>query len=381
MNIAFKILFFLLISWQIPAQNTYFLEGKLGKSIIYMEITEYDNNYIEGNYFYQTSLKDIRLNGKYNEDSYTLYFGNDYGEDFFEEKFELVKKESNFKGKWKNKAGKSINITLRTIDFDRFKKTFSTEIEEDLSLVKLNYLHFIQDSITIHKNQEIIWFKETHCEVPFFRLGNTFSEEIKNKINPILTSKHNKLVLNQLGCSSPFNYNTGTGIEYTTTLSYLTEDLLGFHIFSSYFCGGAHPDFGGEGNLIDLQTGKEFTLDEIIAFDTSVTVYSEKNFSRFAAYRNTYFAPKLFEIINLKENFETPKEEKEEEKEEENEEGEGFCNYTAITIWEFPEWNFTEKGIEFTPTFARFARNCQQPFLVEFEKIKTYKNPKFPYDF
>ena len=55
MKITFKILFFLLIPILSFAQNTYYLEGKLGKSVIFMEISEYDNNYLEGNYFYEKS--------------------------------------------------------------------------------------------------------------------------------------------------------------------------------------------------------------------------------------------------------------------------------------------------------------------------------------
>ena len=103
------------------AQNTYYLEGKLGKSVIFMEISEYDNNYLEGNYFYEKSLKDIRLNGKFNAQSYNLYFGNDYEETEFEEKFELTKVNSDFIGQWKNKAGKNIAVTLKKIDFSKYK--------------------------------------------------------------------------------------------------------------------------------------------------------------------------------------------------------------------------------------------------------------------
>lgn len=333
-----------------------------------MEITEYDNNYIEGNYFYQKSLKDIRLNGKFNDDNYTLFFGNDYGEETYQEQFELTKTKNDFSGKWENKAGKRITVVLKKIDFTKYASFKNEASDNNLDVIKLSLLNFTQDSISTYKNQEIIWLKETHCNAPFFRLGKTFSEETKKKINVILANTHSEMTLNQLNCSSPFSYNEGNGIEYNISIGYLNENLLGYQIFSSYFCGGAHPDFGGEGNLIDMHTGKSYDIDSILAFDMSVTSYGDENFEQFSTYRATYFAPKLFELIHPNEQFGTANNE------------DDYCDYTEKEIWDFPQWNFTEKGIEFTPIFARVARSCEKPFLVEFERLKKYKNITFPYD-
>ncbi|NHN27449.1 hypothetical protein FIA58_017350 [Flavobacterium jejuense] len=367
MKFYLQICLTLLFSLPLFSQNTYYLEGKLGKSTIFMEITEYDNNYIEGNYFYQKSLKDIRLNGKFNEATYVLFFGNDYGEEEYQEKFELLKTTNDFSGKWKNKAGKTIAVQLKKIDFNKYNSLNNQEIENNLDLVKLSLLNFTQDSISTYKNQEIIWLKETHCNAPFFRLGKTFSEETKKNINTILAKTHTEMTLNQLSCSSPFSYNEGNGIEYSISIGFLNDNLLGYQIFSSYFCGGAHPDFGGEGNLIDMHTGKNYDIDSILAFDKSVTSYGDENFEQFSTYRATFFAPKLFKLINQNEKFGTSNNE------------DDYCDYTENEIWDFPQWNFTEKGIEFTPVFARVARSCEMAFLVDFEKLKPFKNPSFPY--
>jgi hypothetical protein len=56
------------------------------------------------------------------------------------------------------------------------------------------------------------------------------------------------------------------------------------------------------------------------------------------------------------------------------------CDYTDLDSWDFVSWNFTEKGIEFIPYFYRAARNCEEPFLVTFEKLSSYKNKYFPYN-
>lgn len=369
MKIYKQFLFLFLFGIPVFSQNTYLLEGTLGTATIFMEITEYENNYIEGNYFYQKSLKDIRLNGKFEETSYRLFFGNDYGEEEYQEKFELTKTKSEFSGQWKNKAGKTIAVRLNKIDFSKYKSFKNENSENNLDLVKLSLLNFTQDSISTYKNQEIIWLKETHCNAPFFRLGKTFSEETKKNINPVLVNIHEEMTLNQLSCSSPFSYNEGKGIDYSISIGYLDENLLGFQVFSSYFCGGAHPDFGGDGYLIDMHHGKRYDIDSIIAFDESVTSYGDENFEQFSTYRATFFAPKLFELINQKEKFGTANNE------------EDYCDYTEKEIWEFPQWNFTTKGIEFTPVFARVARSCEHPFLIDFKDLKPFKNTNFPYDF
>ena len=132
-------------------------------------------------------------------------------------------------------------------------------------------------------------------------------------------------------------------------------------------CGGAHPDFGSSGYLIDLNNGKQYGIDDILAFDKSVTGDKENNFDAFSKYRSTYFAPKLLAVLNSQEHFEKPKND------------DDHCDYTNEEYWDFPSWNYTEKGIEFTPIFYRAARSCEESFLVPFEKLKKYKNPKFPY--
>ena len=49
--------------------------------------------------------------------------------------------------------------------------------------------------------------------------------------------------------------------------------------------------------------------------------------------------------------------------------------------WGDEKWIYTEKGIEFTPSFPHVIRCCTETYLVPFEKLKKYKNPKFPYPF
>jgi hypothetical protein len=201
-------------------------------------------------------------------------------------------------------------------------------------------------------------------------LGDGFPEEVKNIINPVLNKFQCDNVLNQLGCSSGFEYSKGKNIEYKIDINFINDNLLGFNTFSSWYCGGTHPDFGGQGTLLDLKSGEEYTIDDILAFDKSVTVENSSNFTKFSSYRALFFAPKLYQIINKTEFFQKP----------DSDEGD-VCDYTSLEIWNFPSWNFTEDGIEFTPIFDRAMRSCEASFLVKFEDLKKYKKDSFPYNF
>ncbi|TDO78002.1 hypothetical protein EV143_103243 [Flavobacterium chryseum] len=367
-----KVLVFFFVFHSIIAicqDRIYYLEGTLGKSKIYMKIEVYKDNQetsLTATYFYQNSLKDIQLKGAKN-DSYTFYFKPN---DVITEKFYLKKDtKDQFQGLWYNSAGKQFPVQLQPIDFSNYKSNLDGRYADDkLNLVKCKFLEFKKQKTTSYKNKEFVWYSEKHCESDFFRLGNNFSDKNKAVINPILEKIHIENTLDQLNCTSSFEYSEGKGIEGNSTINFLNQNLLGFQISNAWDCGGAHPDFGSSSYLIDLNNGKNYEIDDILAFDKSVTTEKGSDFSSFSKYRSTFFAPKLLAVLNSVEYFVKPKDESDP------------CDYTNEEYWDFPSWNFTEQGIEFTPIFARVERSCEEPFLAPFEKLKKYKNPKFPYN-
>lgn len=373
-----KILLFLVVfqSFLVFSQDKiYYLEGTLAKSKIYMSINIFGSAAEDPNtnaiYFYQNSLKDIHLEGTKKNNVFTLIFKK---EDTIQEKFILKKVDNiNFEGTWSDAKGKSFPVKLTLIDFSNYKSTLPKDYYDDekLNLIKYKFLEFKKQKTTVYKNKEIVWYTEKHCNAPFFRLGDTFSEKNKNTVNPILEKIHIKNIIDQLNCSSDFNYNSGESITYDTSLTFLNNNLIGFKTSSEWYCGGAYPDNGTTGYLIDLNTGKNYEIDDIIAFDKSVTTEKESNFDSWVKYRKNYFAPKLYSIINSEQHFVKPKETDEEP-----------CDLTNLDQWWGDEtWVYTEKGIEFTPSFPHAMRACEETFLVQFEKLRKYKNPKFIYQF
>jgi hypothetical protein len=334
---------------------------------IFGSATEEPNT--NGVYFYQNSLKDINFEGTQKNNVFTLVFKH---QDTILEKFVLKKVgNTNFEGMWSDRKGKSFPVKLSPIDFSNYKSTLPKDYYEDeeLNLIKLKFLEFKKQKTIDYKNKQIVWYTEKHCNAPFFRLGDTFSEKSRNAVNPVLENIQIQNTIWQLNCSSDWYYNTGENISFETELTFLNNNLLGFKTSSDWYCGGAYPDNGTTGYLIDLNTGKNYEIDEIIAFDKSVTTEKESNFHIWVKYRQNYFAPKLYAIVNSEQHFKKPKETDEDP-----------CDMTDLDRWWGDEtWIYTEKGIEFTPSFPHAMRACEETFLIPFEKLKKYKNTKFPY--
>jgi len=382
-KISFSFLFLMAAFTFLFAEDTYYLKGKLGNFQIYLYFEDYTSEYpnndnaIEGKYFYQSSLKDIALSGKRSDNTFIFYFDEYKGE--FQEKFVLTKDSlNNFSGTWENDNGKKLVVELQPIkeedvanpyeDMEIIKKLKKDDLYE---YAKSAFIKFVKEDVdTVINNKHIEWFSEKHCDMRFFRLGKDFSESTKNIVNKKLKEIHLSEILDQLSCALSW-YNKGNSIYYEVSIGYIDDHLLGFQIFSYWDCRFTHPDSSLSGYLIDLSDGKNYDIDDILSFDKSVTTYSDDDndsaFESFSNYRTNFFAPQLYKVMNSLYHFSKLKVD--------------GCDYTNIEHWDFPSWNFTSKGIEFTPSFNWNTRNCEGPFLVPFSKLKKFKNPKFPYNF
>ena len=379
MKKLFSIVLIIIFCQFVFSQDKYDLKGTLGNLPIYMAFEDYtqlgnsqDNEITDVRYFYTTSLKDIVLRGN--------KVGNQFSFENDDEKIILVKnKKGEFTGTWENKKNqKKLAVNLSRNIIQEKNEPLQQKYEIIDSLIKSNdvytyskvgYIKLKRDSVATYKGKEFVWFSEEHCSAPYFRLGNGFSKKQLETINPILDNLHMQNILGQLSCSTEYNYSEGNGIETTIDLTYLDQNLLGFEDFSSWDCGGAHPDFGGTGYLLDLNSGKSYDINDILAFDKSVTTEEKGGFDAYSDYQEKYFAPNIVKLMINQHDF------------TESTDEEDVCDYTEEEYWDFPSWSYTEQGIYFTPHFYRAARGCDEPFLLPFSVLKKYKNPNFKYDF
>lgn len=367
------ILFLLLsVAYSGKAQEaSYYLQGTVGSYPIAMRISCYeDSSCSDTRYYYKKVLKDIVLDGKRNGTHFTLHT-SEYNKEAVRETFDLQQQpDESFTGTWTS-GGRKLPVKLTPISaaavhhpYKSAKEVNKEPAADAYEYLRSSLLTFVRDSVTKYKNRQLVWLHEKGSGVSFFRLGNGFSAVQLQKVNPLLEAIHLENAMNQLSCSSPW----GGSIDFTVDVSYLDNNLLAFHIFASWSCGGAHPDFGGTGYLTDLNTGRQFDLEDILAFDASVTTEAKSGFDKYSQYRSDFLAPKLMALMIKAHGFEAPKSDED-------------CDYTDVEIWDFPSWKFTAEGIAFTPIFGRVMRACENEYLLPFSLLQPFKNPAFPYKF
>lgn len=372
----------------LKATTTYFLEGTIGKSPICMRFEDFTESYpneepriTDIRYFYLSSLKDIVLEGIRMNDQFTFYFNQNDGK--FDEKFVLTKDTKGvFKGNWFHKSGKKLPVTLEPINAATVKNPFdhipfidAYKNSDPFEYVRSSKLTFRTDSITSFKGRTFRWVSETHGKCPGFFLDSSFSAATHQLINPKLMAINLENAMGQLTCATQWDYSDGGGIEISFSLNYLDHNLISFSIWKSWFCGGAHPDFGYDSYLLDLNTGKEYALEELIAFDKSAVVYDEKadNFTDYVAYQRDFFAPRILQMLIEQGSVYT---------DYKSEEDPCMELYNDPESWIFANWEFTESGFRFTCSVARAARACEtESFTIPFDKFKAWKQTSFPYSF
>jgi len=382
----FLVVFF--IATAAKASDVYNLEGTLGKSKIYMRFEDYTGDYpdeelriLDVRYFYSSSLKDIVLEGTREGSTFTFYFELD--ETAFKEKFVINKDvKGNFSGTWQGSNGKTLKVLLHPIqlkgianNYDHLKLVQEYKQTNSFEYVRSSKLKFKTDSTTLFQGGKFRWLSETHCATFGFYLDSTFSQKTRDCVNPRLEEILVENAMNQLTCSSQWEYSSGTGIERSLSLNYLDKNLLSFTLFESWFCGGAHPDFGKSCYLLDLNTGKNYEFEELFAFDASSVVYdgTHDNFTQFNDYRSNFFAPKIVSLLLEQELI----------SQDYNSEDDPCMElYNSPESWRYSDWEFTAEGIVFTPSVFRAARACEtETFLLPFSVLSKWKVNKFPYAF
>jgi len=365
----------LVLCLSLEAKDTIW-HGHIGKSEVYMVLpcdpndkkTKKDDcNY--GRYFYRSKLLDIELNESLpstQEHSYRLQVKHSFDNNHTsEELFELNYENKQLIGTWKNKSN-ILPILLKP-----YTVTFNCDyIDECFNAIKKKFLTYSRGKTQKFPKlkKELVWIHEKNSNVSMFRLGNGFSSNIRNILNPIFDTHHTNDAITYLTCTSRWNY--GSGMEVLDNdITYLSKDLIAYSQSLSYFCGGAYPDFYTHHTLYDLHTGKKYKLEDIVVFSDHMPKNTNDNSDVWENYVNNLQAKKLRELgfktkgIDLK-----PQGEKD-----------TYDPY-IIEYWQYMDWSYEKEGIRFFLSFHG-AERCFRGdnYFIPFSRLKKYKNKSFPY--
>ena len=319
-------------------------QGEIGKSPIFMQLScdesevkqKPEKCYFES-YFYESTLQNISLNSDYNGEAeeFDIKVGT---YDKVYEKFLLKHKDRQLTGTW-NKGNKSLKVNLHLY-------TKNKTLDE----VRIDFLKFKREKVEkLLNKKELVWIKEEFSKNSFFRLGNGFSKRSRKHVNPLLDNLQKEYASGDLSCFNTWSFGSGMDSASSPNLQYLSDKLLGFNISVVYDCGGAHPDFFTARYTIDMATGKEYKLEDILSIAKDAKKIRELAFTE----------AKMKLEPNDKANTDT------------------YDPY-ELSHWEYLNWDLTKTGIRFYLNFCSASRCYRGDYYeVSFKRLKPYLSKKF----
>lgn len=320
-------------------------QGKVGRMPVVMTLDASSDGTVSGRYFYRKYRKDIPLSGKWEGKSLLLSEGWDNSEP---EKvaMRLERSGNGLRGEWVGK--KPLSIVLTVVDGHAIEipdpVLASWRQRDPYELLRLEGLSFKTNKSELFQGYGLQWLQEPQSNITLFRITSGLPAEQLGKLNNMLADSQWSEVASYFQCmSSPM----GGEFDQTVTPHLISPNLLSASIFTGYFCGGAHPDFGDSPLNINVATGEVLTLEDLLWVGSGAPVKFDKSYDPAESeYRNKLLAPWLvqeFQRLYPDEMTSDPEE----------------CNYADSSVWEVNSWYMTEKGIVFEPYFPRVARNCE----------------------
>jgi len=311
MKHLFIIIFF--INSVYSQSQTY--EGKIGKHPIFLVIDlDYGDNRATAFYFYKSQLKNIILEGTYDNSEITLFEKYSQKEDE-KELFLFSIKNNTISGFWQNNGKKlKVELTQTTTNFEKFK------------LLKLE---FIRDSVATYDKKELVWFTEKYSKKNLFRLGNGFTNSQREFLNKKLDSIHANNAIIGLECE---------WADIHTVIKLVSSQYISFNEFSNIYCGGAHPSYATLGYNFD--------------------------------YRNKIQLHKLTDIYPTLNHYQLLREKYDNDSELQVE-----CEYftPGEELWEYYSWVLTNEGVAITPSFPHALTPCEMGFPLTYDELKAFK--------
>lgn len=333
----------LLLAMAAQAGEVY--QGKVGRMPVVMTLDASSDGTVSGRYFYRKYRKDIPLSGKWEGKSLLLSEGWDNSEP---EKvaMRLERSGNGLRGEWVGK--KPLSIVLTVVDGRAIEipdpVLAGWRQRDPYELLRLEGLSFKTNKSETFQGYGLQWLQEPQSNITHFRITSGLPAELLGKLNHMLADSQWSEVASYFQCmSSPM----GGEFDQTVTPHLISPNLLSTSIFTSYFCGGAHPDFGDSPLNINVATGEVLTLEDLLWVGRGAPVKFDKSYDRAEyEYRNKLLAPWLVQEFQRLYPDEVTSEPEE-------------CNYADSSVWGVNSWYMTEKGIVFEPYFPRIARNCE----------------------
>jgi hypothetical protein len=360
--------------------------GTLGKMSIVLELDLNDPAEVTGRYFYEKYHTDLALNGVLKGNDLTLTEGLDDDTGKVLPELRLHQNgEGGWRGDWKGSQGKNFKIELSEQQVPAPPAEAEAGWQAIYQQSPYDYLRLKDLPLEAGKEQTFMgytlqWWTEPQSKLSMFEVTSGYTPEQRQRINQQLRSRLWSEVVGYHACllqGSRF----GAQFLQTVTPEVLSSAIVSVSVFTSYDCGGAHPDFGDSPLNLDANTGKPLSLEDVLWVGKGQPFHyddrdshtgqtqdqdpSAISFETFSDYRSKEFAPWLVSQLQALDAENMKKHSAEDEDQ---------CNFNDPDIWSFPAWYFKPAGLYFGPSFARVMRACDSPSwaLLPYDVVRQH---------
>lgn len=340
--------------------------GTLGKMPIVVELNITQQDEVTGRYFYEKYHRDLPLSGALQNSTLTLTEGNNrYDDDKPLSTLELEETGSGWQGEWKSPQGKKLPVKL--IEARLTAPTSSTlpfiaalPYSEPYEYLRLQGLKLKPAKKENFMGYHLQWWTEPETKISLFSVESGLSKDDQQRVNQQLLGRLWNEVISYHGCQ----LQGGENVEFMQQAQpkMISPAVVSLNISTSYYCGGAHPDFGDSPLNIDVKTGHPLSLEDVLwVGEGNPLLHAERDslgdepLSKDESNaRYQYVSKELVPWVIKQFTALYPTEMK-------TPTGDDDCNFQDESIWGTSPWYFTEKGLYLGAYFARVQRSCDRP--------------------
>ncbi|QWP78752.1 hypothetical protein J5226_10285 [Lysobacter sp. K5869] len=334
--------------------------GTIGTLPIALKLDDEKGPDVYGQYFYFKHLRDLELEGKRDERGVLHLQVRSRDEEAATERWELSEKAGALEGQWTS-GKRSLPIRLQRVDLKALRAGRDGEryrrAGDDVSAfdaLRIGELALEKSKTQQFQGHSLQWWREPRSGAELFTVESGIEAPARARVNGLLKQRLWRTAIDALQCTSAPN----SDFDLTVTPRLLDRRFLSLSLMTSYYCGGAHPDFGDSPLTIDVRSGRELALEDILWLGKGEPPrsagngdYESPGYKRLNEYRESTLVPWTVKTLTRLHPDEMAPPAKEDE----------GCNYADPGVWGTSIWYLTAEGLYLGPYFARVARACEYP--------------------
>lgn len=211
-----------------------------------------------------------------------------------------------------------------------------------------------QDGPVTTVNQvKIRSFTEVLTGISLFRIDSGLVAEKQKDANLYLEYLQLSEFLENLDCAS-YSEDGSSNYHFDAFAITVSNAFVGFSVFKSYYCGGAHPDEENYGVNYDLNTKKQIQPGDYLiqgkesTFEERIYTYLSKTYSGY------FDGERDSDMMD--------------------------CEYQEKDLWTADcKFTFTSEGLKLHPSFSHYKAPCLDPewAVIPYSELRDLLKPEY----